>query len=268
MEQYSIKDLEPFYNFSRAVTLVDANTNLRVIERALERGASDAITPEVRAAVQGYNRDDCKSTLRLRAWLEQLRASLEAAGTQVPRPQLGNGAASESINERTRRVLALVAALTVDIPTERNDRSEEQQARWLLAHLLDWHRREAKAPWWEFFRLRDLTEEELFDEKAAVAGLSFAARVGGTEACPIDRYSYPIQETDVQRGDELHLPDGTKFGEVKALNPQARTLDIRKRQAQADVHPTALFAHSVVNTDALADSAPAHRRSRDGTRNF
>ena len=172
---------------------------MRVVERALEGGAIDAITPDVRAAVEGYNLDDCKSALQLRVWLEQLRASLEAAGTEVPRPQLADGTASEPITERARRVQALVAALTAGIPTERSERSEEQQAQWLLAHLLDFHRREAKAPWWEFFRLRDLTEEELLDEKAAVAGLRFVARIGGTKKCPIDRYAYPLQETDVQR---------------------------------------------------------------------
>src|SRR5438270_12787043 len=36
VERYSIKDLEPFYGFTRDVALVDASTNLRVIERALE----------------------------------------------------------------------------------------------------------------------------------------------------------------------------------------------------------------------------------------
>ena len=36
VEKYSIKDLEPFYGFERAVDLKDARTNLRVVERALE----------------------------------------------------------------------------------------------------------------------------------------------------------------------------------------------------------------------------------------
>jgi predicted RecB family nuclease len=59
VERYSIKDLEPFYGFKRDVELDDARTNLRVVERALELGATDAVTGEVRAAVEGYNRDDC-----------------------------------------------------------------------------------------------------------------------------------------------------------------------------------------------------------------
>ena len=55
-------------------------------------------------------------------------------------------------------------------------------------------------------------------------------------------------------GDELHLPDGTDFGTVDAIDRKARTLDVKKRGAQAEIHPSALFAHSFVNTDVLADS--------------
>jgi len=254
VERYSIKDLEPFYDFKRDVALHDANVNLRVVERALEAGAIDLITTDIRAAVEGYNLDDCHSTFHLRSWLEKLRASLETSGTEVTRPQLSDGTPSETISARARWVQALAEALTTGVPTERDERSEEQQAQWLFAHLLDFHRREAKAPWWEFFRLRDLTEDELFEEKAAIGGLRFEARIGGTKKCPIDRYAYPVQEVAIKAGDELHLPDGTDFGTADAIDQNARTLDIKKRGAQSEVHPSALFAHSFVNTDTLADS--------------
>jgi predicted RecB family nuclease len=254
VERYSIKDLEPFYGFARTVALVDARTNLRVIEHALELGVLDAVTDKARAAVEGYNRDDCVSALRLRDWLEQLRASVEAGGTPVPRPIPEDGAAPEKLDDRARRVQSLMAALTADVPAERDERNDEQQGRWLLAHLLDWHRREAKAPWWEFFRLRDLSEDELFAEKAALSGLRFVARVGGTKKSPIDRYDYPRQDTEVRGGDALHLQDGTDFGSVDTIDRVARTVEVKKRGAQADVHPSAVFAHSAVNTDVLAEA--------------
>lgn len=65
--------------------------------------------------------------------------------------------------------VALASARTADVPADRAERSDEQQGRWLLAHRLYWHRREAKAPWREFFRLRDLSEDELVAEKAALS---------------------------------------------------------------------------------------------------
>src|SRR5262245_20976704 len=98
---------------------------------------------------------DKVSAQRLRDWLEQLRASVETGGTPVPRPVPKDGAAPEKLDDRARRVKALMAALTSDVPADRAERNDEQEGRWWLAHLLDWHWREDKAPWWEFFRLRD-----------------------------------------------------------------------------------------------------------------
>src|SRR5262249_54861395 len=50
-----------------------------------------------------------------------------------------------------------------------------------------------------------------------------------------------------------HLLDGTDFGTVDAIDRIGRTLDVKKRGVQADVHPSAVFAHSVVNSVVLAD---------------
>src|SRR6266545_1958919 len=76
VERYSIKNMEQFYAFTRSVPLLDASRSLRVMEQALELGRFDIVTPQVRSAVEGYNADDCLSTLRLRDWLETQRTSL------------------------------------------------------------------------------------------------------------------------------------------------------------------------------------------------
>ena len=86
------------------------------------------------------------------------------------------------------------------IPTERN---EEQQARWILANILDWHRREEKAVWWEYFRLADLSAEDLLEERAGLSGLTFVGTAGGTAKAPIHRYRFPPQETELRGGEEL-----------------------------------------------------------------
>src|SRR5204863_9811019 len=69
IERYSIKNLEVFYGFDRAVALLDANRSLRIMEQALEIQCPETVAAEVRGVVEGYNRDDCLSTLRLREWL-------------------------------------------------------------------------------------------------------------------------------------------------------------------------------------------------------
>ena len=178
VERYSIKSLEPLYGFERDVPLRDASRALRTMEYALESFCPETVPPPARDAVERYNRDDCVSTLRLRDWLETRRAELVASGAALGRPDLVAGEASEAVDERAQRVEALRTRLLDGIPVERRERSEEQQARWLLAYLLDFHRREDKAVWWEYFRLKELPEEDLFDEAEAVAGLSSSRRVG------------------------------------------------------------------------------------------
>jgi predicted RecB family nuclease len=262
IERYSIKNLEVFYGFDRVVPLVDANRALLVMEQALQLKCPDTVPIEIREAVEGYNKDDCVSTLRLRNWLEKLRADLETAGTVVPRPTPKDGGASEKLDARAERVAALRERLLAGVPEAAADQNDEQHARWLLAYLLDWHQREDKASWWEYFRLRDLPVEDLFDEPQAVAGLMHVQRVGVVPNAKtgkptgsvIDRYKFPIQEMEIRRKDELKLKDGKKFGDVLDVDRMALTLDVRKGPKQADNHPTAAFAHSHVPTDVLEEA--------------
>ena len=80
VESYSIKELERFFGFERATPLMDASRALATIQTCLELKDAAAITPELKATVAGYNRDDCVSAQGLRNWLEGIRDSLVAAG--------------------------------------------------------------------------------------------------------------------------------------------------------------------------------------------
>jgi uncharacterized protein len=262
IERYSIKNLEAFYEFNRTIPLTDASRALLILEQALELGRLDAVPQEARGVVEGYNRDDCLSALRLRDWLEDLRSDLEASGTPVARPALTSGEASEKVDERAKRVATLRARLLQGVPEVRADRSDEQQARWLLAYLLDWHRREDKATWWEYFRLRDLPEEDLFDEPQAVAGLERVGRIqivtnvktGKPTGSVVDRYRYQPQEMEIRQGDELKLKEGSKWGEVIDVDRVHLTIDVKKGRMQADVDPASAFAHMYVDTSVLEEA--------------
>jgi predicted RecB family nuclease len=65
VESYSIKKLEPLYDFQRTAGLPDAAAVLAKVQASLELGDFDGVGAEERAAVAGYNRDDCFSTWRL-----------------------------------------------------------------------------------------------------------------------------------------------------------------------------------------------------------
>jgi uncharacterized protein len=115
--------------------------------------------------------------------------------------------------------------------------------------MLDWHRREEKAPWWEYFRLRELSDEDLLDETPALAGLGFVERLVGKGRSIVDRYRFPAQETKVREGHKLRLPlpDGGHFGEVVAIDFSGRTVDVKHTRSPTDEHPTSFFVHKVVS---------------------
>ena len=253
VETYSLKDLEVFFGFDRTTDLRDARTSLRTLESALELNEVDTVSPSVRSTVEAYNREDCISTLYLRNWLEGIRHDLIAGGLEIPRPVVKDESASEVEQQRRKRTLALMARLLVNLPDEQSNRTGEQQARWLLAHLLEWHRREEKAPWWEYFRLKALTDEERLDEHYAVSGLEFVARVDDTGKCPIDRYRFPAQNMQIREGNDLETSDG-RFGEVIAIDAAERTIDVKKTGAMAEIHPKSAFAHTVITAPKQAES--------------
>jgi uncharacterized protein len=256
VEEYSIKKLEALYDYTREAPLADAGVNLRIVQRALEMEEPDAVTPEVRRMVEAYNRDDCVSTLRLDRWLEAIRAAEEAKGVVLARPEAGDGAPSENVEERDAAVREVMTALLEGLPPDRAERTDEQQARWLLAYLLDFHRREDKAAWWEYFRLRELPDEALLDEKAALARLSYVGPGDPVKGKPTSRYRFPTQETSIRRGRTVRvpLPLDREFGEVTALDLRAHTFDVRKRGACATLHPVSVFEFEHVRTHELADS--------------
>lgn len=254
LESYSIKKLEALYSFTRAVSLPDANLALAKVQAGLELGDLELIGVAERSLVAGYNRDDCVSTAALRDWLEAQRAILVAQGTPVERPAAQEGEAGEAVSTWLERVNALIAQLTPDVPADVLERTPAQQARWLLAQILDWHRREEKALWWEHFRLAALAADDLLDERPGLAGLEFIGTFGGTAKAPIHRYSFPPQETELRGDEDLRNCGGNKFGKLHAISLDERWVDVKKRQDTATLHPAAVYAHTIIDTKVLAES--------------
>jgi hypothetical protein len=241
VEEYSLKKVEGFYGFERKTPLEASRAAMRYVEHRLELGRMGEELPnEIRETTEGYNAEDCVSTARLRDWLEAERKKLEEGGAEVPRHIDKAEEASEELNERQKRVLALVEKLTRGIPADPTERTQEQRATWLLAQLLDWHRREDKATYWEGFRLGDLDDEDLLEDRAGLAGLKLLERLNIERNIPVDRYAFEKQETEARVGKDLYWK-GEKFGSVSAVDPVRRTIDIKKTRKTAELHPTSVY---------------------------
>ncbi|TLZ44553.1 MAG: TM0106 family RecB-like putative nuclease, partial [Gammaproteobacteria bacterium] len=254
IERYSIKELESLFSFTRATPLEDASQAMATVQVLLEVGDPQTITDALKDTVAGYNRDDCLSARALRDWLEGVRSSLISKGALLERPIPPTGEVSEVRGEWQARIAALIARLTLDVPADARERTGDQHARWILAYILDWHRREEKTAWWEYFRLAALADEDLFEERAGIAGLTFVGAVGGTAKAPVHRYRFPPQEIELRGGEPLHQRGGDKFGKVERISLDDRVIDVKKRTDTAMIHPEAVFSHNVIGTGVLAEA--------------
>jgi uncharacterized protein len=264
VESYSIKKLEPIYGFTREIDLRDAGSSIVAFEEWLELGDTDRPTSDILARIEGYNRDDVVSNARLREWLETLRLELAAAtGQPVPRPEPRAAEPPDSLTEAAAAVQAVADRLTDGVSANPAERRLEQEARWLLAQLLSWHRRESKATFWDFFRRIGLTPEELVEEDGAVGQLelmSISEPFLPTPRSKLHRrravYSFPAQEhRDVGGRSELYDPrlaqehagelpwDAWKLdAELGAIDDQRGMLELIWK-ADGDVrHPRAIVA--------------------------
>jgi predicted RecB family nuclease len=253
VEEYSLKKVEPFYGFERKTLLESSRVAARYVEHRLELGWGDGALPEdIRDVMEGYNSEDCVSTARLREWLEAEREKLVASGIEVRRLPEKSGDPSEKLKDKLDRVAALTEVLSAEIPADPAARTEEQAARWLLAQLLSWHRREDKRAWQDGYRYAEMNDEDLLDERVGLTRMRFVERVESGRQVATDRYSFEPQRSNVRAGKELYFGD-EKFGEVVRIDQAKGVVDIKKTKKTAEVHPPTVYMwSSPLPTDSQA----------------
>ena len=256
VEEYSLKKLEALHEFKRKIPPDESREAMRYVEHRLQLGWEGDLPEKYRDLMEGYNSEDCFSTAALREWLEAERLKAIAAGATIARPAPGDPTPTENVKERAEKVNALVAELTSHLSPDRTQWKPLERRQWLLAQLLDWHRRENKATCWEYYRLSDMDDNALLDERSALAELQFVRRTPpeGRGRLPVDTYSYPSQDTDIREGDKV----GHKkliVGTVEGIDLRERTIDIKKTGECLNLHPSSIFVDSRgPHWEVLADS--------------
>ena len=250
VESYSIKQIEKFYMPEREGPVTSAGFSVVEYERWME-----SQDPAILRNIGDYNRDDCISTLRLREWLEGLRveaAPLFPDGV-VPRPTSEDPQPSADVSKKRAEARAREDALRLGIPADPSERSQEQQGRWLLAGLVDWHEREAKPQWWDYYRLVEASMEDLLADGSALADLEFVGDFGAIKKSRIHRYRYDAaQEFKVKSGDNPIDPaTGKGAGEVVAIDIAAGTIDLKRTGGP---HPKALIPGKPYGSEPMRSS--------------
>jgi predicted RecB family nuclease len=217
-ESYSLKDIRQFF-WTGAATEVASGGDSMVAFHEWSQSRDAAILD----AIARYNEEDCVSTLRLRDWLLERKREAEAAfGIPIPwRPAPKD--AEKPIADLTDVNAELRARLTDDPAPDR-----EASARRLLAGLLDYHRREDKPEWWEYFDRLESSTLELLEDPRAIVGL----RADADPVAPVKpkrswtyRLAYPDQEHGFDVGDapdDFHTRQGA--GRIGAVDAAGRAI--------------------------------------------
>ena len=255
VESYSIKKIEQLYDFKRAVPARDSVLAIQTLVGALALGNPRDVPANILQSIESYNRDDCLSAWQLRAWLEDRRRELEAkTGKALPRPTF-QPEEKEELSAQIQQVRAVMDRLTSGLPAEEAEWSSNHRATWLISQMLEYHRREDKSAWWEYFRQCDLTEDELVEDKNAVGGLRYVGPVGQVKKSIVHRYSFPAQDHSIDRALQIHDPKTrASAGTVVDLDDLNGTIDIKRGMTSQVPHPTALVPQNVLGADAQRDS--------------
>jgi uncharacterized protein len=253
VESYSIKKIEKFYLPARAGPVTEAGFSVVAYETWLKDRDGQHL-----ADLADYNRDDCVSTWMLRDWLEGRRAQAVARGWPMDRPVIQDGLPGEAQSawqaETQRRIDALIA----DVPADRATAEPEQRSRWLLAQLLDWHGRDQKPEWWNFYRLNELGVDDLVESSEGLGGLRFEADLeergrGGR----VRRYRFTPQDHRIRVGRPVVEPDGINGldgGEVVAIDDITGTIDLYRTASKLERHPVALIPGKPIKNDVLREA--------------
>jgi predicted RecB family nuclease len=228
---YSLKNLEVFFAPERTQTIKSGGDSIVVFERWLVL-RDDALLKQI----EEYNAVDCKSTQLCHDWLLGLRPPAVAwfnPAAQAQEDAENDRERDEKRREHDARILALRTALMRDQPPV------ERSWRELLGYLLEYHRREARREWWEYFERLDKSREQLIDDGDCIGGL----RTDRSVAPRQDRRSmvwtlcFPEQDTKLRARDTAVRVDTGERLEIVSLDESTCRLELKlgpSRQPLAD----------------------------------
>jgi uncharacterized protein len=234
VSSYSIKNVEELYGFERTADVSGGTESVKAFEQWLEVG-DDALLDGIRA----YNEEDCVSLYELHLWLLGQRPT-DLPWCPTPEAREPSEEAAEQLAERQR------------VQHELLDGAEEGEPRWLLAHLLGYHRAEEKPQWWEYFHHKELDPEELLEDRDTIGGLELVGEPEPNKQSLVYTFAFPPQEHKI--GGRCEDPHSEKGYDVDVDDELGRvTLRRAKRRADEPL-PVALIPRKPLQTYTQRDA--------------
>ena len=252
--RYSLKNIEHLYREKRAGEVTTAGDSVVEYARWIDSGESP--DPEISSILRGirdYNRVDCESTAELANWLWTLQAN---DGPEYILPKSVDGPETEPRVPTPAEFLA--TQMLAELPSG-IELTQVQRLQQLLAYLLQFHRREEKPMWWEYFKRLRSSDQELVDDIGCLGSLVRTAKERFT--VPRGRsflYEYrfdPEQDTKLEEGSRCVLTHNECKTTIKSLNLDQGLVTIALTK-ELDEPPASinLIPYERVSAKAIEDS--------------
>ncbi|MEO5816671.1 MAG: TM0106 family RecB-like putative nuclease, partial [Gemmatimonadaceae bacterium] len=242
---YSLKNLEVFFAEERTETIKSGGDSVVAFERWLVL-RDDAILRDIEV----YNAFDCRSTMQCRDWLLTLRP--EEVEWFDPEKEKSVAEAEKEAKRRLAdaHVLELREQLTAGAP------DGDLEWRELLGHLLEFHRREARREWWDFFKRRDNTREFHIDDIDCIGGLVRDPAISPRpeKRSMVHTLTFPDQEFKLGEGKAVRADTGECL-EIVALDEARRRLELKVGPSRAAlIDDFALIPDGPLDDTSLRDA--------------
>ena len=261
-DSYSIKSLEPLY-----MPIRDADTKGGGDSIAVYHAWRDMREQRLLDDIEHYNREDCVSTVLLHDWLlarageegVELGTGEEAAEAQKTQRRErraanrteGQRANDEKQAAKRRAIREEARALHAELTSAHGN---ETRVRMLCRDLAQFHAREDKPVWWEFFDRLDTETEGLVESMDCLGGLTADPSCWGERDKKSERFRYHVPEQHTKFSADTISPTiagvpeelaewlGEGAGTIEAYDEVAGTLTLRKqyRKDGSHVPPEAL----------------------------
>lgn len=224
--KYSIKNIEHFYLEKRQGEVTNAGASIIYFENWKATGDRKYLED-----IEAYNIDDVRSTMELHKWL------LSKRPTHLPwaTPNIGIDSNSTEASKTPAAVLReqqlerYRGLLLGHAEIPESEKDEPYRLKELTFQLMDFHRREAKPAWWDFFVRIEKNEDELIEDPETIAGLTIDASQPpqAVKKSILYHFNYPAQETKIHAGSNPVIISIQKAVSGFAIDPDARKLSFR-----------------------------------------
>ena len=199
-QSYSLKDIEKLYA-TRQGDVESGGQSIVEFERFLTSGEpSDWRASPILRSLREYNRFDCESTWQLATWLRKQQQTHGIAYDPVPRDVDEDVRVPDGDRGRRHALAQSMLAKATAAP--------EAIARIgrLMAHLLEFHRREGKPVWWSYFERHAQTALRHIEDLTCIGDAVLES--GPVSVRQSQGYWYrfdPDQDTKIGAGDDVEI---------------------------------------------------------------